>query len=456
MRNILPIVIAVADVNRFASRCKNINCMIEYCSEDDVTTASLLLSMDRIGFYTKDAQTVEETGLPPSLVHDLILKHIFFAGSITLAALAEATRLNYAIIHTLYRQIQKEHLAETKNMQGEDYEVTLTARGRSVAEVALKKSHYTGPAPVSLDQYKRVVNNQAVRVNQTAESLRAALGDLVLSDQLIADLGTALVTGGTLLLYGATGNGKTSIAERLHRIFNDMVFIPLAVEVSGQILTVFDPLVHRPEKEQPEAADRRWILCRRPLVKVGGEMRMEMLEPRMDEHTRICVGPLQMKANNGVLLIDDFGRQHITPQELLNRWIVPLDRRTDVLSLWTGLSFEIPFEILVVFGTNLPLSDLMEEAFLRRMRNKVKIDAPSEDIFRNLITRTCQEKKLACSQEMEEYLLDQCHQHSLTGLRACFPEDLVAAICGIAAFERRAPEMNKDAIDRAIRVYFAH
>jgi predicted ATPase with chaperone activity len=412
--------------------------------------------MDRVALYTKDAQTVEDTGLPESLVHDLILKHIFFAGSILLASLAEATRLNYAIIHTFYRQMQKEQLAETKSMLGDDCQVTLTARGRSVAEVALKKSQYTGPAPVGLEQYKRVVSKQAAVVNQTAESLRSALGDLVLSDQVIAELGTALVTGGALLLYGATGNGKTSIAERLSRIFNDMVYIPHAVEVSGQILTVFDPLVHRPEQEQPEGADRRWMLCRRPLVKVGGEMRMEMLEPRVDEHTRICVGPLQMKANNGILLIDDFGRQHITPQELLNRWIVPLDRRTDVLSLWTGFSFEIPFEMLVVFGTNLPLTDLMEEAFLRRMKNKVKIDAPTEDIFRKLLTRVCQEKKLACAPEVQEYLLEQCLQHSTSGLRACFPADLTAAICGIAAFERRAPEMNKGAIDRAIRVYFAH
>lgn len=183
---------------------------------------------------------------------------------------------------------------------------------------------------------------------------------------------------------------------------------------------------------------------------------MDMLEPRVDEHTRICVGPLQMKANNGILLIDDFGRQHITPQELLNRWIVPLDRRTDVLSLWTGVSFEIPFEILVVFATNLPLSDLVEEAFLRRMKNKIKIDAPSEDIFRQVVRRTCHDKNLACPPEMEEYLLEQCHQHSITGLRACFPEDITAAICGIAAFERRPPVLDKDTIDRAMRVYFAH
>jgi predicted ATPase with chaperone activity len=412
--------------------------------------------VDRITFYTKEAQTVEETGLPESFIVDLILKHIFFAGSIILASLAEATKLNYGIVLGVYRQLQKEHLAETKSMVADDYQISLTVRGRSVAELAVKKSHYVGPAPVPLAQYKRVITTQAARVNQTAESLRSALGDLILSDDVIADLGTALATGGSLLLYGATGNGKTSIAERLKRIFSDMVYVPHAVEVSGQIINVFDPLVHRQEQEQPENADGRWVLCRRPMVKVGGEMRMEMLEPRLDDHTRICVGPLQMKANNGILLIDDLGRQHITPQELLNRWIVPLDRRTDVLSLWTGVSFEIPFEMLVVFATNLSLREVAEDAFLRRMKNKVKIDAPNAGTFCEMLRRVCQEKKLACAPEMEQYLLDQCLQHSLGELRACFPEDITAAICGIATFEGRAPMLDKKMIDRAIRVYFAH
>ena len=412
--------------------------------------------MDRIAFYTKEAQSVAETGLPESLVVELILKHIYFAGSITLATLAQQTKLSPSVIHSLFRQIQKEQLCETKGMVGEDYQITLTSRGRSMADVAIGKSHYAGPAPVSLEQYKRLVTKQAAHVNLTHESLKSALGDLVLTDEIIADLGTALVSGGALLFYGATGNGKTSIAERLHRVFNDMVCIPYAVEIAGQIVTVFDPLLHRPEKKQDDTPDRRWVLCRRPLVKVGGEMRIEMLEPRVDEHTRICVGPLQMKANNGILLIDDFGRQHITPRELLNRWIVPLDRRTDVLSLWTGLSFEIPFEILVAFATNLPLSDLAEDAFLRRMKNKIKIDAPSPETFREIVRRTCQEKKLACASGAEDYLLQQCAHYSTAGLRACFPGDVTAIVCGIAEFERRTPELNKADIDRAMRVYFAH
>ncbi len=409
---------------------------------------------ERTVFHSPEVHALAETGLPQPLLVDLMLKHAFMEGSISLSTLAERTKLSPAIIDTLYRQLNSEQLCETKGMSGDDYSIALTARGRAMADVALKRSQYAGAAPVPLAQYRRAVTKQAAHINETAESLKSALGDLVLPDDIIADLGTALVTGGTILLYGSTGNGKTSIAERLHRVFNDLVYIPYAVEVSGYIVSVFDPLVHRPEKDQPPSVDRRWVLCRRPMVKVGGEMRAEMLEPQVDEITRICMAPLQMKANNGILLIDDFGRQRITARELLNRWIVPLDRHTDILSLPTGVSFEIPFELLVVFASNLALSDLGEDAFMRRIRNKIKIDAPGEDVFRKLIGSVCRQKNLACTPDAEDYLVEQCAQHSPNGLRACYPEDLTTIVCGTAAFERRSPSLRKEDIDKAVRVYF--
>jgi len=322
-----------------------------------------------------------------------------------------------------------------------------------MAEVALKKGQYAAAAPVSLKDYNASVTEQAIHVSVTAASMRSALSDLVLPDHVIRSLGAALVTGGTILLYGPTGNGKTSIAERLHRIFNDLVWIPYAVEVSGQILTVFDPLLHKAEENQPQA-DSRWVLCRRPMVKVGGEMRAEMLEPMVDEVTRICTGPVQMKANTGILLIDDFGRQRITPRELLNRWIVPLDRRTDVLSLWSGVSFEMPFEVLVVFATNLGLNDLAEEAFMRRLKHKIKIDPLGADLFKDLVKREFQRGSIPCSPETEEYMAQQCAKYSPEGLRACFPRDLADIICGTATFEQRIPNQSLEDIDRAMSVYF--
>jgi hypothetical protein len=404
-------------------------------------------------FLPRPAHTVEETGLAFGVVLDLLLRHAYFEGIITLGTLAQRSRLSHSIILNVYRHLQKEQLCDTRAMVGNDYEISLTGKGRSMAELALKKSQYAGSAPVTLNEYNRSVKEQGIQFSVNLDKLRSALDDLVVPDDVINDIGAALVTGGAILLHGPTGNGKTSIAERLHRVFNDSVYIPYAVEVAGQILSVYDPLIHQPEKDREEA-DPRWVRCRRPMVKVGGEMRVEMLEPRVDEITRICVAPLQMKANTGILLIDDFGRQRITPRELLNRWIVPLDRRTDVLSLWSGVSFEIPFELLVVFATNLGLHDLAEDAFMRRLKNKIKIDVPSAERFKKLLHRVCEEKKLACSEDMENYITEQCSKQSEGKLRACYPTDIVTLIVGTAKFEQRAPVISPEAVDRALNLYF--
>ena len=191
-------------------------------------------------------------------------------------------------------------------------------------------------------------------------------------------------------------------------------------------------------------------------MKVGGEMRAEMLDPHIDEVTRICSAPLQMKANNGILLIDDFGRQRVSARELLNRWIVPLDRRKDILSMWSGVSFEIPFELVVVFATNLSLSDLAEEAFMRRLKHKIKMEAMSPELFDELVRRVCWRKALDLEPGAEQYLRTACAKHSATGLRACYPEDITSTICGTAAFEQRHAKMDHSSIDAALQVYFVH
>ena len=414
-----------------------------------------MLSQVERGVFRRDApRTIEDTGISQGLILDLLLRQAFFEGIVTLGKLTERSKLSPSIVHWAYRYFLKEQLCETRAMVGNDYEIALTSRGRSMAEVALKKSQYAGPAPVSLKDYNRSVSQQSIRVSVNMASMRSALSDLVLPEHVIRTLGAALVTGGAILLYGPTGNGKTSIAERLHRIFNDLVCIPYAVEVSGQIVTVFDPLLHQAEEDQPQQMDSRWVVCQRPMVKVGGEMRAEMLEPMVDDVTRICTAPLQMKANTGILLIDDFGRQRITPRELLNRWIVPLDRRTDVLSLWSGVSFEMPFEVLVIFATNLGLSDLAEDAFMRRLKNKIRIDPLSVDLFKNLVQKVFGEQSIPCTPETEEYLAQQCARYCPEGLRACFPRDIAEIICGTAIFEQRKPAPSREDVDRALGVYF--
>ena len=416
-----------------------------------------VLAKEHTIFQPREAHHLEETGLSLSLVLDLILKYTYFEGAMTLAKLVRRSKLSPTIIHAMYRHLQKEQLCDTRAMVGDDYEISLSNKGRSMAEVALKKSHYSGPAPVPLAEYNHSVSAQAVRLNLNVESLRAALSDLVVPEHVVKELGAALMTGGAVMLYGSTGNGKTSIAERLPGIFNDeVIFVPHAVDVAGQIISVYDPLIHQSANLSEDQVDPRWVRCRRPMVKVGGEMRADMLDTRMDEVTRMCTAPLQMKANNGILLIDDFGRQRITPRELLNRWIVPLDRRTDILSLWSGVSFEIPFELLVVFATNLPLSDLAEDAFMRRLKNKIKIEPLSRELFTELLRRICEEQELPCTAEMEDYVVRECLKQSPEGLRACFPTDLMKIIRGIAAFERRTPSLDKGDVDEALKVYFVH
>jgi hypothetical protein len=404
-------------------------------------------------FQPRTPHNLEEAGLNQGLMLDLVLRHAYFEGMVTLETLVKRTKLSPTIIHNLFRHLQKEQLCESRATANDDYEFTLSNKGRTMAEVALKKTHYVGPAPVTLTDYNRAVSEQGIEATLTAAELRSALSDLVVPERVIRELGTALTTGGALLLYGSTGNGKTSIAERLYRVFNDTVWVPHSVVVSGQILAVYDPLLHNAVSDQPLSADSRWVLCHRPMIKVGGELQADMLEPRIDETTRICVAPLQMKANNGILLIDDFGRQRMAPRELLNRWIVPLDRHTDVLSLWAAGSFEIPFEMLVVFATNLSLSDLAEEAFLRRLKNKIRIDFLSEDLFDELMRRVCEKKGLACTPEAQRQVREQCFRYA-GGLRSCFPEDLTSLICGIAKFEQRAPNLGEEDINHALRMYF--
>jgi hypothetical protein len=408
-------------------------------------------------FQPSEAHHLDKTGLSLSLVLDLILKYTYFEGAMTLAKLVERSKLSSTIILAIYRHMQKEQLCETRSMVGDDYEISLSSKGRNMAEVALRKSHYAGPAPVPLGDYNLSVSAQSLHLDITAESLKSALNDLVVPEYVIRELGAALVTGGAIMLYGSTGNGKTSIAERLPRIFeDDLIYVPHAVEVSGQIISVYDPFIHRTYNVTEDPVDPRWVRCRRPMVKVGGELRADMLDIRMDEVTRMCTAPIQMKANNGLLLIDDFGRQRITPRELLNRWIVPLDRRTDILSLWSGVSFEIPFELLVVFATNLPLSDLAEDAFMRRLKNKIKIEPLSRDLFNELLRRVCEEEQLRCTPEVEEYVSREFLKQSPEGLRACFPTDLIKIIRGIAAFEKRIPGLNRRDVDEALKVYFVH
>ena len=398
---------------------------------------------------------VEDLDIPRSLVGDLILRYLWLHGSGTLAALHQTLKLGFPVLETLFHQFRQQQLLDVKGMIGNDYSFTLTAAGRAQATARSEVCQYVGPAPVSIQQYHRVVQAQRPQVRLGRDSLRQAFHDLVLPDSFLDQLGPALIGQQSLFLYGGTGNGKTSIAERILRIYQDQVLVPYAVEVSGHIITVFDPVVHRTAACDDETLDPRWVLCQRPCITVGGELSASMLELRLDDATRVFISPCQMKANNGIFIIDDFGRQVLSPRELLNRWIVPLDRRVDYLTLASGMKFQVPFELMVVFSTNLNPNSLADEAFLRRIQTKVEVQEVGNDIFDEIARRILAAQQAPAEPGCIEYLRERCRAAGGGLLHACYPSDVFRLVRSISEYEGRPVRMTRGNIDRAVALYFA-
>jgi hypothetical protein len=344
---------------------------------------------------------------------------------------------------------------EVKGMVGNDYSFVLSQGGKNLASDRYQISQYAGSAPVSLKEYAAATRTQSARVQIDRKALKNAMSDLVINDAMLDALGPALISQSSIFLYGPSGNGKTSIAERMLRVYQDAVLIPHAVEVDNQVISVYDPVVHqRIEMENPDI-DPRWLLCRRPCIVVGGELIPSMLELRLDDTSGIYAAPLQMKANNGIFIIDDFGRQLMSPRDLLNRWIVPLDRRVDYLTLRYGVKFQIPFELMVVFSTNLDPSDLADEAFLRRIHNKILIDAVDAGAFDQIFQRVVAAKRVPVEKDSCEYLRTLCSAGGRRELRACYPMDICNILVSISEYERRPVRMTRDDIERAVDLYFA-
>jgi len=389
------------------------------------------------------------------MVSNLILRYLWLHGTATLAALNDTLKLSFPILETMFHQFRQQQVLEVKGMQGNDYAFSLTASGRTMATASNEVCQYVGPAPVSIQQYHEIVKQQAAHVKLNRDSLKKAFDDLVLPDDFLDQLGPSLIGHQSLFLYGGTGNGKTSIAERILRIYTDTVLVPYAVEVDGHIITMYDPVVHRAVETTDEMLDPRWVVCERPCITVGGELSAAMLELRLDESTRVFISPCQMKANNGILIIDDFGRQMVSPRELLNRWIVPLDRRVDYLTLASGMKFQAPFECMVVFSTNLNPHDLADEAFLRRIQTKVLVDNVSIEVFDQIFKRVADRNQVPCEPGCAEYLRERCKEAGSEFLRACYPMDVFKLVKAISEYEGRPVRLTKVNIDRAVGLYFA-
>ena len=409
----------------------------------------------RSAFSPPVPQTFEQLGIPESLVLDLVLRRMLLEGISNLHRLSKSLRLSVPIVDTVFRHMRQQQLVEVKGMVGNDYNFTLSAAGKQLAGERFQITQYAGAAPVSLKDYAESTHHQAAHIDVDRRVLRTCYSDLVVSDRMLDQLGPALISQNSIFVYGPTGNGKTSLAERMLRVYKDGILIPYAVEVDSQVISLFDPVVHRQLEMDDPDVDPRWVFCRRPCIVVGGELIPSMLELRLDESSGIYAAPLQMKANNGIFIIDDFGRQLMSPRDLLNRWIVPLDRRVDYLTLRYGVKFQIPFELMVVFSTNLEPADLADEAFLRRIHNKIYVEAVDAVSFDEIFRRVIAARQLIAEPDTPEFLRSLCLREGRTELRACYPSDICEILMAIGQYEKRPPRLTRSDLERAAALYFA-
>ena len=414
-------------------------------------------------------KTLEETGLSLAFLVELACKAMYFGGVSSLSSIAEQLGLPISVSNDVMQFLKKERLAEVR--KGSDIHAAstfaLTDLGRERAREYLQHSGYVGAAPVTLGQYTEMARKQTVRkIPVSRDLVNRAFGGVVLTPGLLERLGPAFNSGRSIFLYGPSGNGKTFIAERLAKMLSGGVFIPHAISVDNQVVRVFDPVNHSrietgtrpdaalPVPDEPVGFDRRWVLCERPVVVSGGELTLAMLDLSFDPVTNFYEAPLQVKANGGVFLIDDLGRQLVRPLDLLNRWIVPLEKGRDYLTLKTGKKFEIPFDQIILFSTNIEPRQLADEAFLRRIGYKIKIDYLREEEYFLICRQVCGRLGLPFRPEVIRYLLDEEHAHRGIQLSACHPNDVLTRVMEICRYEGTPLRLENEIVARACRDYF--
>lgn len=410
--------------------------------------------------------SIEETGLRFGVLVDLALKIIYFSGESTGLAIAEAMRLPFVgVVEQVLAFLSKEEFVAVTGSDGfgeRAFKYVVTIKGSGKVNELLNRNQYAGPAPVPLSAYVAVSDTQKIReVRVNGAQIREAFSRLVLSDAMFKRIGPAVNSTRSIFFYGPPGNGKTTIAEGISRLLHGQIYVPYAVEVDGQIIKVFDGLNHEPvgldgESEVPPSKnrDQRWVLCKRPFIVVGGELDLESLDLVFDPVTKIYEAPFQMKANGGMFLIDDFGRQQVSPRDLLNRWIVPLEKRVDYLKLQTGKKIEVPFDVLIVFSTNLNPTELVDDAFLRRIRHKVHVPNPTWDQYREIFKRVAKARELPYSDDGLAYLIQEHYIKAKREPKSVHPRDLVDQIEDAARFLEVEPVMSKELIDQAVEAYF--
>lgn len=412
-------------------------------------------------------RSLEETGLDFSFLAELLVKTLFGRGAMRLADLVGQVGLLPGVLDPVLHFLRTQKLAEVTR-RGETEGATtyaLTELGRTRAEDYLRRSQYAGPAPVTLAAYVRQVERQSIAgMGVTRPHLHEAFSDLVADGALLDQFGAAMNSCGSMFVYGPAGSGKTYLAERLVRLLSGDIAVPHAIVVDGEVIQVFDAMVHHPVSlpelgldrglDRGPGSDRRWVLCERPVVMTGAELTLSMVDLKFDHQTRFYQAPQQVKANNGLFILDDLGRQLVSAQDLMNRWIVPLDRRVDYLTLHTGQKFRVPFDVIVVFSSNLQPSQLADEAFLRRLGYKIYVGPLDTWRYRSIFEKVCAETGVPFDAEGFAWLCKR-HEAQKRPMLACIPGDLIRQVRDYARFHGDAPEMSPAFLGWAWNNYFA-
>jgi hypothetical protein len=412
-------------------------------------------------------ETLEDAGLPGSMLEQLILKMLYARGELLGRDLSQAMGLKFSLIEDFLEFLKRQYLIQAKTSMGMGNSTTLftlTETGRTQARECHEKNQYTGPAPVPLYQYTYFVRRQNRPAGWLSqEALAHAYRRMVVTPRILAQIGPAVSSGNSFLLYGQPGNGKTFLAEALGDLDDSPVYIPYAIECQGTVIQVFDPVYHQAiqDAEEPsvlavnqqEQYDRRWVKCRRPFIVTGGELTLEMLDLKYNTTSKVYEAPFQLKANNGIYLVDDFGRQLCTPAEVLNRWIVPMERRVDYLKFQGG-KMTVPFETFLIFSTNLRPEQLGDEAFLRRIQYKMLLRSPDEQEFITIFQRFCESRSLGFSDAMISRLIDKHYRRTRKPFRRCQPRDIVSHAIDLIHFEKLPFELTDDLLDRAFESCF--
>ncbi|MGF1599648.1 MAG: AAA family ATPase [Acidimicrobiales bacterium] len=401
----------------------------------------------------RPAGKVDDLGIPQGLAEDLFMRRVLSERITTVGEVAALLHIGHAVADELAASLREKALVEYLGVTGRDYRIQLTELGARTTNQRMATGRHVGPMPVSLIAYQAVVRAQQSRVTLDRTTIAAAFDDLVVDEALLDQIGPAFNGGGAIFLYGPAGTGKTSLAERLNRVLREPVYVPRYVETDGQLISVYDPSLHRAVADQPPDVDQRWVRCERPLVIVGGELDLSMIDLQYDRISGTSVAPIQMLANNGILVIDDFGRQAFRPDEILNRWIVPLSRGVDYLKANTGTKFTVPFEVKLVISTNLDPRSLGDDAFLRRLRNKVFVGPVTEEAFTTITRAAATASGLVLRPDAIERLIEASYDE-LGELRPYLAVDICELAVAVVNYDGIDPVLDARMVERVSELYF--